>query len=66
MTRDDKKVKTAKKSSDVKALAVYASGYFASPYEDRVAIVTAEERFVFEGTELFYSISGCSLKVGFK
>jgi hypothetical protein len=65
IARDDKKSKTVTKSSEVKALGVYACGYFASPYEARVAIVTAEERFVFEGTEMFYSISGCNLKVGF-
>lgn len=66
ITRDDKKSKAVMESSDVKALAVYACGYLASPYESRVAIVTAEERFVFEGTEMFYTISGCNLKVGFK
>jgi hypothetical protein len=46
-------------------LSVYACGYFASPYESRVAIVSAEERLAFEGTEIFYSLSGCNLKVGF-
>jgi hypothetical protein len=65
IARDDNRSKTVTKSSEVKALAVYACGYFASPYEARVAIVTAEERFVFEGTEMFYAISGCNLKVGF-
>jgi hypothetical protein len=54
ISRDDKKAKVVTKSSEVKALAVYVCGYFASPYESRVAIVTAEERFVFEGTEIFY------------
>jgi hypothetical protein len=66
IARDDQKAKEVARSKDAKALAVYACGYFASPYESRVAIVTAEERFVFEGTEMFYRISGCNLKVGFQ
>jgi hypothetical protein len=65
ITRDDRKAKEAKKATGAEALSVYACGYFASPYESRVAIVSAEERFVFEGTEMFYSLSGCNLKVGF-
>jgi len=28
-------------------------------------VVVAEERFVFEGTELFYSLVGCDLTKGF-
>lgn len=65
IARDDGKSKTVTKSSEVKAVAVYVCGFFASPYQARVAIITAEERFVFEGTEIFYAISGCNLKVGF-
>jgi hypothetical protein len=66
IARDDGKAKTVTASSEVKALAVYACGYLPSPFESRVAIAIAEERFVFEGTELFYSFAGCNLKVGFK
>ena len=44
---------------------VYVCGYILSPFENRALVVLAEERFVFEGTELFYVFCGCHLGVGF-
>ena len=44
---------------------VYICGYILSPYENRALVVLAEERFVFEGTELFYVFAGCHLGTGF-
>ena len=44
---------------------VYICGYILSPFENRALIVLAEERFVFEGTELFYIFAGCHLGTGF-
>ena len=44
---------------------VYICGYILSPFENRALLVLAEERFVFEGTELFYVFCGCHLGVGF-
>jgi hypothetical protein len=36
-----------------------------SPFEDRILVITAEKRFVFEGSELFYNFSGYHLETGF-
>jgi len=44
---------------------VYICGYILSPFENRALVVLAEERFVFEGTELFYVFAGCHLGTGF-
>jgi len=44
---------------------VYVCGYVLSPFENRMMVVTAEEAYVFEGTEMFYIFSGCHLGVGF-
>ena len=44
---------------------VYICGYILSPFENRALIVLAEERFVFEGTEVFYVFAGCHLGTGF-
>ena len=44
---------------------VYMCGYFLSPFENRALVVTAEEAWVFEGTELFYRFAGCHLEAGF-
>jgi hypothetical protein len=46
-------------------LNVYLCGYFISSSADRVLIVAAEERWGFEGTELFYKFFGCHLERGF-
>ncbi|GHV20185.1 hypothetical protein FACS189494_03440 [Spirochaetia bacterium] len=59
------KSKTVKTSADVEAISVYICGYFKSPFEDRILIVTAEERAGFEGTELYYYFVGCHLERGF-
>jgi hypothetical protein len=59
------KSKTVKNTMDVEALSVYICGYFKSPFEDRILIVTAEEKWGFEGTELYYYFVGCHLERGF-
>jgi len=64
----DKKKKVISDSVPERSLTsnVSVCGYFLSPYENRALIVTAEEAFVFEGTELFYQFAGCHLGSGFK
>ena len=51
--------------NDLLTRKVYICGYILSPFENRALIVLAEERFVFEGTELFYVFCGCHLGTGF-
>jgi hypothetical protein len=63
--RDNKGEKALTSVRKARALAVYACGFLKSPFENRIAVIIAEERFVFEGSELFYSVAGCSLSVGF-
>ncbi len=65
VSRDGRRGKVIRREPWPRALAVFVCGYFKSPYEDRIAVITAEERFVFEGTELFYEVSGCDLTKGF-
>ena len=43
----------------------YVCGYFLSPFENRIMVVTAEEAFGFEGTRLNFRFNGCHLGVGF-
>ncbi|HOA07959.1 MAG TPA: hypothetical protein PLE16_11180 [Spirochaetota bacterium] len=62
VVKNGNKTKIIKKETKVKALSVFLCGYFKSPYENKAVIVTAEEQFVFEGTELFYSFTGFDLK----
>lgn len=59
------KEKIVTQSKKVRADAVYICGLFSSPYENRIAIIIAEEKYVFEGNEVFYSVIGCSLSSGF-
>lgn len=62
IAKNGNKTKTIKREKKVKALSIFLCGYFKSPYENKAVIVTAEEQFVFEGTELFYSFTGFDLK----
>lgn len=39
---------------------------FTAPFENRVAVVLANEVPGFEGTDIKYSISGCQLIIGFE
>ena len=55
------KSKTVKTATNVEAIAVYICGYIKSPFEDRILIVTAEEKWGFEGSELYYYFVGCHL-----
>jgi hypothetical protein len=59
------KSKIVKTATDVEALSVYVCGYLQSPFEDRILIVTAEEKWGFEGSELYYYFVGCHLERGF-
>ena len=52
-------------SSHALTRKVYICGYILSPFENRALVVLAEERFVYEGTELFYVFAGCHLGTGF-
>ncbi|MBN1500045.1 MAG: hypothetical protein JW982_07820 [Spirochaetes bacterium] len=64
--RNDGKSKILADQKNVRADRIYICGWFESPYEKRAAVVIAEEKYVFEGNELFYSILGCNLIAGFK
>ena len=59
------KIKKLASFDEVIANEVHVCGYTSSPFEERVAVIVAEERFVFEGTELFYSLVGCDMTRGF-
>lgn len=59
------KNKIIKNTTDVEAVSVYTCGYFLSPFENRAVVIIGEERWGFEGTELFYLLSGCNLDRGF-
>gem|GEM_PF-3458127 len=57
--------KTITSKQSVAVENVYACGCIKSPFEDRLAIVIAEQTFGFEGYDLRYSVLGCSLDAGF-
>jgi hypothetical protein len=46
-------------------VGLFICGYMTTPIKNRALIVLAEERFVYEGTELFYVFLGCDLVNGF-
>jgi hypothetical protein len=60
-----KTIRTANNMPVASPISVYICGYFLSPFENRALVVIAEERFTFEGTEIFYAFSGCHLDIGF-
>jgi len=57
----EKKIRTM---SDRMANEVFICGYFMSPFEQRILVVTAENRH-FEGNNFGFFFSGCSLEKGF-
>ncbi|ULQ59296.1 hypothetical protein K7I13_12470 [Brucepastera parasyntrophica] len=60
------KMKTVAEVEETDALSLYLCGYFISPFENRAVIITAEERFGWEGSELFYFFVGCDLERRFE
>ena len=46
-------------------LDIYISGYFLSPFENRIMVVTTERAWGFEGSRFNYRFNGCHLGVGF-
>lgn len=65
LAKKNGKTKKLASFDDVVAVDVHVFAYTLSPLEDRIAVVVAEERFVLEGTELFYSLVGCDMTRGF-
>jgi hypothetical protein len=59
------KKKTVKEKNDVWAFHVLLCGYFISPYEDRVLIVTGERVLAFEDVDIDFYFIGCDLSYGF-
>jgi len=57
--------KIIKSVSSTLASSVQVYGYFKSPYENRILVITGETKYVFEGSEVFYNFIGCHLGVGF-
>ena len=58
------KSKTVASAKDVQAYQVVVCGYFKNPYENRLAIIYGEEKYVFEGTGISYHVAGCDLSEG--
>lgn len=58
------KSKTVASAKDEKAYQVVVCGYFKNPYENRLAIIYGEEKYVFEGTGISYHVAGCDLSEG--
>jgi hypothetical protein len=50
---------------DPKAFSYWVSGFFQSPFEERILVVIGEETWGNEGTEGGFIFSGCSLNTGF-
>ena len=63
---NNSKTKIITNRTNITADNVYICGYFQSPFENRIALIIAEEKYVFEGNELFYDFIGCLTNVGFK
>jgi hypothetical protein len=59
------KRKTVKEKTDVWAFDVLLCGYFVSPYEDKVLIVTGERVPAFEDVDIDFYFFGCDLSDGF-
>ncbi|MBQ9630046.1 MAG: hypothetical protein IJR49_00460 [Treponema sp.] len=55
------KQKTLHLQKDVPVENVFVCGYVKSPFENRLAIIIAEQRFGFEGFDLHYHIVGSNL-----
>ena len=55
------KSKTVASEKGAKAYQVVVCGYFKNPYENRLAIIYGEEKYVFEGTGITYHVAGCDL-----
>ena len=55
------KTKSVASEKGAKAYQVVVCGYFKNPYENRLAIIYGEEKYVFEGTGITYHIAGCDL-----
>ena len=41
------------------------TAYIKSPYEDRIALIVADEEYVYEGNEIFVNFYGCNVNIGF-
>ena len=66
MAEKEDRVKIINSAKDVLQQDVFVTGCFYSPFENRVAVVLANEVPGFEGTDIKYSISGCQLIIGFE
>ncbi len=65
MISREKGHKTATSRQKLKLMNVWLAGYFSNPFENRIVLVIGEEKYVSEGTEAFYTLSGCKLDSGF-
>lgn len=59
------KSKELTSEKDSSAFTVRVAGAIPSPFENRIAVVIAKQVWVFEGSGIEYSITGCHTKVGF-
>ncbi len=60
-----KQKKTLSSKKDEVIEDVFVCGYVKNPYEDRLAIVIAEQRYGFEGCDIHYHVLGCAINSGF-
>lgn len=58
-----KKVLRAKKDAVLEN--AFVCGFIKNPFENRLAVVIAEEKYGFEGFDILYSFSGCDIYKGF-
>ncbi|MBQ3670289.1 MAG: hypothetical protein II921_02275 [Treponema sp.] len=57
--------KVIREKKDVTCENVFICGCIKSPWENRLAVVIGEQRFGFEGYDIWYSFSGCDMRRGF-
>ena len=58
--------KTVERRMNLRGGTAYVCGYLKNPYENRLALIIAEEQFGFEGFDVLYHIVGCDIESGFE
>ena len=58
--------KTLYSKTDSYIYHAYVCGYLKNPYENRIAVIIAEECVGFEGKDMRFIITGCDLTKGYK
>ncbi len=61
--RGNKKI--IRKKKDAVLEGAFICGFIKNPFENRLAVVIAEQKYGFEGCDILYSFSGCDISKGF-